>query len=144
MNQLGVLLKLLFFALAITASTQAFSSEPQCKTNFTKKGGFLKGRTFSTWAILDDIPKDVAFKKAYLQTTKDGWKISSSDENMGIISAGNEVSYGKGKSAPLNIIVEQNGEGSKISINFSTSGGISASKKNVIRSFCGTIDSAKG
>lgn len=142
MNKLGTLLKMSLSTLLITTSMQAFSSAPQCEANLTKKGSFFKGRTFSTWAVFDDTSKEVAFKNVYLNTAKSGWKISSSDEKMGTISAGNEVSYGKGKSAPLNIIIEESGtDGSKITINFSTSGGISASKKNIIKSFCETIDS---
>ncbi len=135
--------KYLLVAIALI-SVQAFSDTEQCKTNFTKEGSFLSGTTFKTWAEVEGVETADAFKKVYLQTVKDGWKITSSDKEMGIISAAQDVSYGNGKTAPLNIIVEKSStNGSKISITYSLSGGVKSPEKAVIESFCKTISSAK-
>jgi len=125
-------------------SVQVFSDTEQCKTNFTKEGGFLSGTTFKTWAEVEGVDSTEAFKKIYLQTVKDGWKITSSDKEMGIISAAQDVSYGNGKSAPLNIVVEKlSANDSKIFITYSLSGGVKSPEKAVIESFCKTIGAAK-
>jgi hypothetical protein len=125
-------------------SAQAFGDAEQCKTNFSKEGSFLSGTTFKTWAEVEGVEPADAFKKVYLHTVKDGWKITSSDKEMGIISAAQDVSYGNGKTAPLNIIVEKSSSnGSKISITYSLSGGVKSQEKAVIDSFCNTVDAAK-
>lgn len=134
--------KLSLFVFVGAFSVQTFAAE-QCETNFSSAGSFFKGKVFKTWADVPGVDSVNAYKKVYLQVVKDGWKINSSDKELGIISAGQEVSYGAGKSAPLSITVEKIGEGnSKISIAYSISGGISAAEKDVIKSFCQTIASA--
>lgn len=115
----------------------------QCETNFTSQGSFFKGKTFKTWAEVEGVSSADAYKKIYQQVAKDGWKISSSDKDLGIISASQDVSYGKGKTAPLNIIVEESGSNSKVSISYSISGGVSSPEKAVVESFCKTIMAAK-
>ena len=125
-------------------SLHVFAADEQCRTNFTKEGSFFSGTTFKTWAEVEGVEPADAFKKVYLQTVKDGWKITSSDKEIGIISAAQDVSYGNGKSAPLNIIVEKSStNGSKIFITYSLSGGVKSPEKAVIESFCKTISSAK-
>lgn len=138
------MLKSKYFLSAVAfLSLQVFADAEQCKTNFTKEGSFFSGTTFKTWAEVEGVESAVAFKKVYLQTVKDGWKITSSDKEMGIISAAQDVSYGNGKTAPLNIIVEKSAtNGSKISITYSLSGGVKSPEKAVIESFCKTIGAA--
>lgn len=120
----------------------AFGS--QCESNFTKEGGFFKGTTYKTWATFDSVKPSVAFKKTYLYTVKDGWKIVSSDKDLGIISAVQDVSYGQGKTVPLNIVVEEYGDkGSKVSITYATSGGVSSPTEAVKKHFCATLATVK-
>lgn len=128
--------------LSCCVAFNAIAAE-QCETNFTKEGSFFKGKTFKTWAEVEGVSSAEAFKKIYQQIAKDGWKISSSDKDLGIISAGQDVSYGNGKTAPLNVVVEESGVNSKISISYSISGGVSSPEKAVIESFCKTIAAAK-
>jgi hypothetical protein len=135
--------KILSIAFISAIAASAFADE-QCVTNFTSSGSFFKGKTFKTWADIDGVDSAEAYKKIYAHVVKDGWKINSSDKEMGVISAGTEVSYGNGKSAPFSIAVEKAGElKTKVSLAFSTSGGVSAAEKDIIKSFCGTIESAK-
>lgn len=131
-----------FILAASVYSLPSFSSE-QCQENFTTTGSLFKGKTFKTWAEVDGVDSAEAYKKIYLHVMQDGWKINSSDKDLGVISAGTEVSYGGGKSAPFSITVERAGESkTKVSLTFVTSGGVAASDKDVIKSFCGTIASA--
>ena len=132
--------KIYLLSVFVLFSAHVFADSEQCKTNFTKEGGFLSGTTFKTWAEVEGVESADAFKKVYLHTTKNGWKITSSDKEMGVISAAQDVSYGNGKTAPLNIVVEKSAtKGSKIFITYSLSGGLSSPESAVIESFCGTI-----
>jgi hypothetical protein len=131
---------ILFFSCCLALNVTAAE---QCEANFTKEGSFFKGRTFKTWADVEGVSSTDAYRKVYQQIAKDGWKISSSDKELGIISAGQDVSYGNGKTAPLNVVVEESGSNSKISISYSISGGVSSPEKAVIDSFCKTIGAAK-
>lgn len=127
---------------SVIFAAPAFAAE-QCETNFTKKGNFFKGSTFKTWANVEGVSTSDAYKKVYQYMAKDGWKLSPSDKELGIISASQEVSFGNGKSAPLNVVIEDDGGSTKISMNYSVSGGVTSPKKAVLKSFCETIASAK-
>ena len=131
-------------ALLATTAISAIADTSQCKDNFTSEGSFFTGTTYKTWAEIGGLTTAEAYKKVYVQTVKDGWKITNSDKDIGIISAAQEVSFGNGKSAPLNIVVERGAPGStKISITFSLSGGLKSPESAVIESFCKLIGSAK-
>jgi hypothetical protein len=133
--------KLHLLILSILAMP-AFAAD-QCETNFTTEGSFFKGKTFKTWAIVEGVSKENAFKEAYLHIAKDGWKISNSDKEIGSITASQDVSYGAGKTAPLNVIIEEAPSGAKISITYALSGGVASPEKAVMESFCKTIAAAK-
>ena len=51
------------------------------------------------------------------------WTVSQADKELGSITATQTVSYGNGKTAPLNAMVESAGTGSKVSFVFPLSGG---------------------
>ncbi len=113
----------------------------QCEINFTEEGSFIKGKTYKTWALFDNVQPTDAYKKVYLYTVKDGWKITESDKELGVISASQDVSYGQGKTVPLNIVVEEAGSaGSKVSITYSTSGGVKSPTDAVKKHFCLTLN----
>ncbi len=130
-----------YFLACALCSASAFAEEA-CESHFTKEGGFFKGTIFKTWADIQGVEADQAYKKAYLHLSKEGWKITSSDKDIGIISAAQEVSYGEGKTAPLNVIIEDVGNDSKISISFSLSGGVVSPSNAVKESFCKIIAAA--
>ncbi len=140
-------MKKLYTLLLLSCFMSLPAAAEQCKTNFSSKGSFFKGKKFESWAEFEGISSASAFKKISQQIAKDGWKITNSDKELGIISAGQDVSYGNGKVAPLNVIIEEvtteSGSNTKISINYSISGGVSSPKKAVIESFCTTINAAK-
>ncbi len=130
------------FILAILGflPMQVFAEAVQCEANFSKEGDFLKGTTYKTWALFEKVLPSEAYKKVYRYTVKDGWKITESDKDLGIISASQDVSYGKGKTVPLNIVIEEAGSiGSKVSLTYSTSGGVTSPIDAVKKHFCLTM-----
>lgn len=136
-------MKKLIAGIALLTFAGAASAQ-QCEENFTVDGGFLKGKTFKTWAEVEGVNSTDAYSKIYKHIVKDGWKIISSDKDIGVISAGQEVSYGEGKTAPLNVMVEESGDNVKVSLSYSISGGVTAGKGAVVKSFCQTISAVNG
>jgi len=135
MKKLGII-ALVVSGLALNANAA------DCESNLTVDGNFFKGKVYKTNAIVDGDTA-TAFKNVYGFLVKDGWKISSSDKEIGNISAGQEVSYGAGKSAPLNVLVEAAPDSKvTVSVSFSTSGGTAASKETVTKQFCAIIAEA--
>jgi hypothetical protein len=127
------------------ASSLALAAPEDCASNFSVEGNFFKGKVYKTSAELPAVKPEAAFRKAYLFTSANGFTIASSDKEMGVISASQSVSYGEGKSVPLNIQIEPVGNGSKISILYSTSGGVTSPEDAVKKHFCSTIaEAAKG
>jgi hypothetical protein len=113
----------------------------QCDANFTKEGSFFKGRTMKTSATFRNAPAEV-YKAVYTQVVKNGWTITQSDKDIGSITATQSVSYGEGKTVPLNILVERAGSGSQVSITFQMGGGLSTSEESVKKGFCELLSTA--
>jgi len=134
--------KILLIAIAGLFSANVAAAE-QCEANFSEEGSFFSGKTFKTWADIKGTSYGKAYKKVYQHITKDGWKITSADKEMGIISASQDVSYGDGKTVPYNVVIEDNKPTIKISISYALSGGVISPTDAVLKSFCQTIASAK-
>ena len=81
---------------------------------------------------------DVAYKKALAEVAKRGWQVISSDKEVRMISASQNVSLSSsGKTVPFNILIsDEKGKGTTISFTFSISGGLAASEDNVVKTFC--------
>ena len=124
------------FGLSISGSTLAANTE--CESNFASSGNFFSGKQYTTSVSSSSISKDDAYTKAYAAVVKGGYQVVSSDKDVGAISAAQSVSYSEGgKSAPLNLLVEAGASGgSKLTLRFSTAGGLAASSKAVIQEFC--------
>ena len=112
----------------------------QCIDNFKNEGGFFRGSTFETHVVVPDADAATVFATIYRNMVAEGWQISESNENIGIISAVQTVTYGQGKVAPLNAIVQPQGDGVAVSFTFSTSGGVSARANAVRDGFCTLLE----
>lgn len=110
----------------------ADSSIADCRTNFVTEGSFFAGKKFSTWVELSKITKADAYAHVYAAVAKDGFLIVSSDKEAGILSASQGVSFGKGATAPLVIVVEPSALGSKLTATFRIGGG-QVAKADAIR-----------
>ncbi|HRO32842.1 MAG TPA: hypothetical protein PLQ03_05450 [Brevundimonas sp.] len=114
-------------ALSLGMAIMAGSPQAgECEANFRSEGSFFSGRRYTTSQTFP-APAEAVYRRAYAAMVQEGWAIRSSDREMMVISATTEVSFGSGKTAPLNIIVEPTGDGSRVSMTFSISGGLSAS-----------------
>jgi len=118
MMRIGISLALVLGAGAAQAA--------ECEDNFRTDGNFFSGRRYTTSQTFEAAPEAV-FRRAYAALTQEGWVIRSSDRDMLAISAATEVSFGDGKSAPLNVLVEPTATGSRVSMTFTISGGLVAS-----------------
>ncbi len=116
----------------------------ECAKNFTYNGSFLAGRTYKTHVFIPKVSKKIAMERAARYTINDGWQITNTDENLGIISASQTVSFGKGKTVPLNIGVEPKNAGVEVTMTYSTSGGVTSPLESIKNHFCSTIEAIEG
>lgn len=119
----------------VLASGRAIGAEP-CASHFAVEEDAYLRKTYTTWQVFRDVAPDAAFKRLYRFTAKDGWNITSSDAAAGVISANQPVSGSDGKTVPLNVVVEAQGGGSKVSLIYSTPGGLYSPQDAVLKHFC--------
>ncbi len=126
-NILAVLV-IVFLGGCASSGTQTLKTNDlrECAQNFTYDGSFLAGRTYKSHVFIKGVSKNTAMQRAARYTANDGWSITNTDQNLGIISASQTVSFGKGKTVPLNIGIESKKEGVKVSMTYSTSGGVTS------------------
>lgn len=124
-----------------TTGTQSLvtSDTRECAKNFTYDGSFLAGRTFKTHDYVKGVTKSTGMKRAARYTVNDGWSITNTDNELGIISAAQTVSFGNGKTAPLNVSFEPVKGGVNMAMSFSISGGLTTPVEAVKDHFCATI-----
>ena len=137
---LSVLVCLVVAAPAAIADSADTSGT--CESHFTAEGGFLAGKKFSTWADIPGVSKNEAYARIYAALGKDGWNITSGDKESGVISANASVSFGKGSTAPLTIVVESAGSGSKATATFHIGGGQTTKQDGVKTNMCKYIAAA--
>ena len=135
--------KIALVAVSALFSFSALADDTQCNNHFSVEGSYFSGKTYKTWAAFPKTGTNKAYKAVYAYTVKDGWQIGQADKELGIISASQAVSYGKGKTVPLNIIVEQLDSGSKVTMTYATPGGVSSPEDAVKAHFCKTLAAVK-
>lgn len=121
-------------ACALCASGPALA-DTQCNDNYTLDGNFFKGRQFQSWGSYPEVSFDEAYRRAYANVAKQGFNIKQADKDAGVISAEQNV-IGSGKVVPLNVIVEPEGSGSRVSVSFTTTGGLAVGEDSVKDGFC--------
>lgn len=128
------------FALMLTVSSSYAAAAEQCEANFKQEGSFFAGRRFSTWADVPAVSPAIAYKRIYVDVLKSGLKVTSADKEMGLIAAEqNEVLNNSPISLPWNIVIEQSGKGSKISVTKATPPTYATSQDFQIKSMCSVI-----
>jgi ABC-type Fe3+-hydroxamate transport system substrate-binding protein len=115
-----------------------------CAQNFTYDGSFLAGRTFKTHQFVDGVSKDIAMVRAAKHLALEGYSITNTDKEMGLISASQTVSFGQGKTVPLNVSIDSKDKGVNVSISFSISGGLTTPVNSVKDGFCDIIKAIQG
>jgi hypothetical protein len=135
-----------FLGGCVSSGTQTLktSDTRECAKNFTYNGSFLAGRKYQTHGFVKNVSQKEAMKRAALYTLNHGWQIISTNEELGFISASRTVSYGQGKTVPLNITIEPINNGVKVSMTYATSGGVTSPLELITEHFCSTIEAIGG
>jgi len=143
---LAILTVAILGGCATKSGTQALKTEDTraCAQNFTYDGSFWKGRKYKTNVIMKKVSKKTAMTRASRYLLKDGWTIANSNNELGIISASQTVSFGQGKTVPLNISIEPKKTGIKVDITFATSGGVTAPLESIVSQFCSVVEAVEG
>jgi len=140
------MLKILFVALlgVGVALNAAHAAEPsdagECQSHFSEQGSVFSGKQYATWVAFPMVAKLDAYTRVYSAIAKDGWTINSADRDAGIISATQSVSFGKGSTAPLTIVVEALNGGSKVSFSFRIGGGQVAKASAIRMKMCAYLN----
>ncbi|MDR2152535.1 MAG: hypothetical protein LBO72_06930 [Helicobacteraceae bacterium] len=116
----------------------------ECARNFTYSGSFAAGQTFKTNVTVQKVKQNQAMKRAANLLVSDGYQITNIDNNLGVISASQAVSYGSGKTVPLNVSVTKVGGGVKVNMSYSVSGGVSSPTEAVRNYFCSIAEAVEG
>jgi hypothetical protein len=118
-------------------SAHADTPAADCQAHFTSEGSLFAGKKFTTWVEFSNLAKPDAYSRALTAISKDGYQIVSADKESGIISASQSVSFGKGTTAPLVIVVEpSNTTGSKLTATFRIGGGQTVKAETVRAKLC--------
>lgn len=125
------------------AGEKVIDGDRDCST-LTVNGGFFKGKTYKSSSFVADVTTADAIKRASQSLVADGWKIASTDEKLGIISADTTVSYGSGKTSPLGVTFVDKDGGLAVNITYSISGATAASSKDIAKQFCSIVDAVEG
>lgn len=131
-------------AVSMGIAGRAYAEKPQCEANYQQQGGFLTGRTFSTWGDVAGSTQAAAFKKVYLVAAKSGLRIASADKDIGVISAEQVSNDAKGQmTVPWNITVEQVKGMTRVSVSKTTPPGYATSAEAQMQGMCAVIEAAK-
>ncbi len=141
-----VILVSVFLGGCASSGTQTLKTNDlrECAQNFTYDGSFLAGRTYKSNVFIKGVSKNTAMQRAARYTINDGWSITNTDQNLGIISASQTVSFGQGKTVPLNIGIERKNNGVNVSMSYSTSGGVTSPLESIKNHFCSTMEAVAG
>ena len=141
---------LVVICLVVPLMVLAQSDEPStgegeraCLENFTEEGSFFKGKTYKTWQTYEGLEFERIFRRIAQKVAEDNWGDVKADKDLGIITAEQTVTMGKGTVAPLNVIVKEVAGGLiRVEANFGTAGGQRASRKTVRDGLCELVEAA--
>ena len=108
-----------------------------CVANYSTEGDFWTGKQFKTYENFPKASKASAFDNLIATIASSGYQITNNNKELGIISANQTVSYGQGKTVPLNAVVKENTSGGvRVDLVFTLSGGLATSADSVQNEFC--------
>ena len=135
-------MKSIFIVTSLFVSTTSIFAADLCAENFSTSGNMLTGSTYKTTATVQGVRRQDAFSRALAFTAENGFTIISSDKEVGVISAAQSISYGKGKTVPLNVVLSDAGADTRISISYATTPGMFSPEDAIRRHFCMTVAAA--
>jgi len=127
--------------LVTAASTSAIAeTDRACEANFLVEGSFFTGKTYKTWQEHTGVTYDSSFRKVAQAMASSGWGTVNPNKDLGIISASQSVTMGKGATAPLNVLVKEDGAKVRVEVTFATSAGQSASEDTAKTQLCKLVE----
>ncbi len=112
-----------------------------CMVNFTEEGSFFKGRTYKTWQEHMGIDYDKAFRRVAQAVAEDNWGSVNANKDIGVVTANQTVTAGKGSTAPLNVVVkERSGGVVRVDANFGIAGMQTTSTDAVRTELCKLVE----
>ena len=108
-----------------------------CVANYSTEGNVLTGKQFKTYEDFPTLEKNASFDKLVASIAIAGWQVTNTNKDLGIISASNAVSYGKGRTVPFNaVITNLKPRGIRVNLVFTLSGGMLISADAIQEDFC--------
>lgn len=125
------------------SEAQAEAGSRPCVEHFAEEGGFFKGKSYETWQEHEGVSYESAFRRVAQAVVEDKWGRIETEKDLGIITAGQEVTMGEGSVAPLNVLVKEQADGIvRVEANFSTAGMQKARTKDVRKALCTVVEAA--
>jgi hypothetical protein len=128
----------LLLAAAVLQGCASHSGR-QCEDNFSTQGSFLTGKQFTTYAVLPATPPALAMGNAYKMLAREGFHVESANEKAHVITAYQNVNFST-KTAPINVIIDPAGQGSKVTLTFVAAAGLYTPESSAQSEFCRYID----
>jgi hypothetical protein len=118
----------------------AAPASEQCRSSFVKEGSFFKGTTYRSHADFSGMSRDTVFEKAAQSLAADGWQITNTNKDIGLITALQQAVDG-GRNTPLNTVVKQQGADSvRVEMSFSLGAMMKAPDDSVRDDFCKVLN----
>jgi hypothetical protein len=142
MVPLAIIFALTIQGCAMERTVSKTTDSRACVANYSTEGGFWTGKKFKTFEDFPKASKSSAFDSLAASIASSGFQITNSNKDIGIISANQTVSYGQGKTVPLNVVVKNNSTGGiRVELVFSLSGGLATSADSIQNKFCDILAS---
>jgi hypothetical protein len=139
-SAMAIVVALFTQGCAMERTVTKTSANRPCVANYSTEGGFWRGKQFKTYEEFPAVEKTAAFDKLVAAIASSGLQVVNSNRDLGIISASSTVSYGQGKTVPLNVVVKDiKPRGVRVDLVFTLSGGLLTSADMVQEKFCNLL-----
>lgn len=130
-------------AVAFMLAGQAHAASSQCEANYKEEGGFLTGRSFTSWVVHPAKTPQDTFRTVQVGFVKAGFKVLNVDKDLMLLTAEQPTMAGNvATSLVFSVVVEPSGKGSKVSTTMKSPPGKALSAKAVKASVCSVVDDA--
>jgi|GEM_PF-3936737 len=80
-----------------------------CIANLSSEGSFWTSRTFRTFQDFSGVTKAAAFDQIVPALASDGWTVTSSNKETGVITSWAKPNYAQGETESLNAVIRDKG-----------------------------------
>jgi hypothetical protein len=90
-------------------STPSGKDSRPCVANLSSEGSFWTSRTFRTYQDFSGVTRAAAFDQIVPALAGDGWTVTSSDKDTGVITSWAKPNYAQGETESLNAVIRNKG-----------------------------------